>query len=233
MTLGISLSMTRDQERACIFDLDGVLVRTNHLHFDSWQVVGRFLGHALDPAIEPSLRGLNRSDSLGVVLDHLQVDVTIVDQPKLLEMKNTAYLESIRSATTSLILPGIEDFLHKIKHKGLSMAVASSSGNANYILEKTGLSTFFSFIIDANTVRKTKPSPELFLNAARELQVRESHCIVIEDSPEGVEAAISGGFPVIGIGDKALLCKADLVISSTTELEINLLENVWKKDNLT
>ena len=225
--------MTRDQERACIFDLDGVLVRTNHLHFDSWQVVGKYLGHTLDSAIEPSLRGLNRSDSLSVVLTHLQVDIAKCDQPKLLEMKNTAYLESIRSATTSLVLPGIQDFLQKMRLGGIPMAVASSSGNANYILEKAGLKAFFSFIIDANTVRKTKPSPELFLNAARELQLRESRCIVIEDSPEGVEAALSGGFPVIGIGDEALLSKADLVISSTLELEINLLENVWNKDNLT
>ena len=118
--------------------------------------------------------------------------------------KNEHYLKLINELSEKDILPGVIDFLELLSQNNCALAVGSSSKNARFILDKLGLTSKFSAIIDGNGVKNTKPDPEVFLNAAAELKVNPKNCLVIEDAPSGIKAAKAAGMKVIGIGKDLL-----------------------------
>ncbi len=195
-----------------IFDLDGVLVDTAKYHFRSWQRIADSLDFTLDTEVEEQLKGISRMDSLNIVLKEGGLTRTDEEKFKLTEKKNNWYLESLRDLDDSVVLSGVPAFLENIKSLDVPMAVGSASRNATLILERLGMTHYFRSIVDGNMVMKTKPDPEVFINAARNLQIKESNCIIFEDSQKGIKAANTGGFRVIGIGSPEKLTEAEAVI---------------------
>ena len=82
------------------------------------------------------------------------------------------------------------------------------------ILERTNIGHYFEAISDGNIISKAKPDPEVFLTAATLLGVEPQACLVFEDAEAGVEAAIAGGMSVVGVGDKLILHRADIIIEN-------------------
>jgi beta-phosphoglucomutase len=126
----------------------------------------------------------------------------------------------------SEILPGVEAFLQQLRSKDIAIALGSASKNAEIILEKVRLRSYFQVLIDGNKVSKSKPDPEVFLKGAEGLGLPPSECIVFEDAEKGLAAAKAGGFFTVGVGDPALLHLADLVIPNFLGQEI---EDLFKK----
>jgi beta-phosphoglucomutase len=200
--------------KACLFDLDGVLVDTAIYHFQAWKNLGTKFDYALTEEQNEQLKGVSRVESLNRILAWANYSATEEQKSTWLIEKNENYLDLISNMNPSEILPGVLDFLHQIKQAGYKIALGSASKNAEIILSKTGLIEWFDLIIDGNKVTKSKPDPEVFLKGAGGLGFLPTECIVFEDAQAGVEAAKAGKMRVIGIGEVEMLGGADKIISS-------------------
>ena len=118
----------------------------------------------------------------------------------------------------SEILPGVEEFLKKIKKRGDKIALGSASKSGRKIIEQLELEKYFDVIVDGNMIEKPKPSSEVFTKGAELMGIPYGECVVIEDAKAGIRAAKSAGMSCIGIGDATILQEADIVITSTKEL---------------
>jgi beta-phosphoglucomutase len=200
--------------KACLFDLDGVLVDTAIYHYQAWKNLGSKFGYVLTEEQNEQLKGVSRVESLNRIIGWANYAATEEQKLAWLIEKNDDYLELISNMNPSEILPGVLDFLHQIKEAGFKIALGSASKNAEIILSKTGLIDWFDLIIDGNKVTKSKPDPEVFLKGATGLGFLPTECIVFEDAQAGVEAAKAGNMRAIGIGDADMLSQADKVIPS-------------------
>ena len=205
--------------KACLFDLDGVLVDTAIYHFQAWKMLGENFNYQLSEEQNEQLKGVSRVESLNRILNWASYTATEEQKEIWLKEKNDNYLQLITHMNPSEILPGVVDFLGQIKADGYKIALGSASKNAEIILEKTHLTPWFDVIIDGNKVSKSKPDPEVFLKGAEGLGLLPSECIVFEDAQAGVEAAIAGGMKVIGIGEASVLGDANKVIPNFVEIK--------------
>ncbi len=198
--------------KACLFDLDGVLVDTAIYHFQAWKMLGENFNYQLTEEQNEQLKGVSRVESLNRILDWANYSATSEQKEAWLIEKNENYLQLISTMNPAEILPGVLDFLGQIKEQGYKIALGSASKNSEVILTKTGLLPWFDLIIDGNKVTKSKPDPEVFLKGAEGLGFKPEECIVFEDAQAGVEAAKKGGMKAIGIGEADVLSEADKVI---------------------
>jgi beta-phosphoglucomutase len=198
--------------KACLFDLDGVLVDTAIYHFQAWKMLGENFNYQLTEEQNEQLKGVSRVESLNRILDWANYSATVEQKEAWLIEKNENYLQLISTMNPAEILPGVLDFLGQIKELGYKIALGSASKNSEVILTKTGLLPWFDLIIDGNKVTKSKPDPEVFLKGAEGLGFKPEECIVFEDAQAGVEAAKKGGMKAIGIGEADVLSEADKVI---------------------
>jgi HAD superfamily hydrolase (TIGR01509 family) len=113
--------------------------------------------------------------------------------------KEQLYREMVAAGVNDMLVPGIKEFLDR--HASLPMALATNGERANvdFLLEKAGLRSHFSVVIDGHQVQHPKPDPEIYLLAAAQLKTAPSQCIVFEDSYTGVSAAVAAGMRVVGI----------------------------------
>lgn len=213
------------RSKACIFDLDGVIVDTAKYHYLAWKRLAAELGFEFTEKDNERLKGVSRMESLEILLS--VGGIRIDDEEKkmaLAEKKNNWYVEYIKQMTEDEVLPGVMDFLKLLKESGVKIAIGSASKNTMLILERIKLKDFFDVIIDGTKITKAKPDPEVFLKAAEELNVPPVECTVFEDAIAGVEAAKRACMKVVGVGDRNTLKDADRVIESFVGQGIELIE---------
>lgn len=198
--------------KACIFDLDGVIVDTAKYHFVAWKKLANELGFDFDEAFNEKLKGVSRVESLNLILAKGGIELSPDEKEDWAARKNDWYLEYIKQMTSDEILPGVLAFLRACRQKGYKVALGSASKNAPTILERIGLMEYFDVIIDGNKTTRSKPDPEVFLLGAQALNCAPEECIVFEDAEKGIEAALAGGFFAVGVGTTEQLPEAQLVI---------------------
>jgi beta-phosphoglucomutase len=210
--------------KACIFDLDGVVVDTAKYHYLAWKKLALQLGFDFTELDNERLKGVSRMDSLEILLSIGKVKLT--QQQKLFysDMKNQWYREYILAMQPDEVLPGAIDFLKQLKDKGIKTALGSASKNAETILERTYIANYFDVVIDGNKTQKAKPNPEVFLLAADELGIIPNDCIVFEDAEAGIEAAINAGMKCIGVGNPKILRKANFIITGLEQMSLEKLK---------
>ena len=187
--------------KAVIFDLDGVLVTTDELHYLAWKNLADELGiTGFTKEDNVRQRGVSRMASLEVVLEKSKVKYTDDEKIALADKKNKMYVESLNTLSSKDLLPGVVDFIDFVKSRGIKTAIGSASKNTYLILEKTDISDKFDAISCGLDTTKSKPDPEVFLIAAKKLGVKAEECIVIEDSDAGIQAAKSGGMLALAVG---------------------------------
>ncbi len=209
--------------KACLFDLDGVIVDTAVYHYKAWKQLANSLGFDFTEHQNEQLKGVSRVRSLELILGWGGVIKTAEEQHELATLKNTWYVEMISKMTPAEILPGAKQFLEDCRAAGLKIALGSASKNSPLILERTGLTGHFDAVIDGNSVTKAKPDPEVFLKGAEAFGVQPNECVVFEDAVAGIEAAIAGGMKSVGIGEPALLGAANMVISGLDKMTVGML----------
>lgn len=212
--------------KACLFDLDGVLVDTAVYHFKAWRKLANHLGFDFTEAQNEQLKGISRVESLNKILSWGNVEKTEDEKQQLATEKNEWYVAMISKMTPAEVLPGTVDFLTAIKKAGYKIALGSASKNSALILERTQIAHFFEEIVDGNLVSKSKPDPEVFFKGATLLEVQPSECVVFEDAVAGVEAAKRAGMKAIGIGSAEVLTQADLVVQNLGQLTIGHLQQL-------
>lgn len=212
--------------KACIFDLDGVIVDTAVYHYKAWKRLANELSFDFTEEANEKLKGISRKESLDLILGWGGVDKSEAERAELATSKNSWYVEMISEMTPAEILPGTLEFLEALKAAGYKIALGSASKNAGFILDKVGLTPYFDAIVDGNLVTASKPDPQVFLKGAEMLGIEPSACVVFEDAIAGIEAAKAGGMKVIGIGQPATLTGADLVIPGLHEMNIEKLKDI-------
>lgn len=206
--------------QACLFDLDGVIVDTAKYHFIAWRQIADELGFVFTEKDNERLKGVSRQRSLDILLEIGGLFVDEEGKARLAAKKNGLYLDYIRKMTPAEILPGAEAFLQECRSAGLKTALATASRNSALILDLLRIKPFFDAIVDGNKVKQTKPAPEVFLLCAQELGVAPERCIVFEDAEAGIEAARAAGMFSVGIGNPAILKRANLVAAGLAQLTV-------------
>jgi beta-phosphoglucomutase len=209
--------------KACIFDLDGVIVDTAVYHYKAWKRLANSLGFDFTEHQNEQLKGVSRVRSLQLILGWGGVTKTEEEQEQLATQKNTWYMEMVNQMNPDEILPGAKEFLKACRAVGLKTALGSASKNSMTILDKIGITDMFDAVIDGNKVSKAKPDPEVFLAGAQALGVQPEECVVFEDAIAGVEAALAGDMKVVGIGSPDVLTGANLVIKGLDEMTLDKL----------
>lgn len=208
------------KKKAFLFDLDGVLVSTEHNHFFAWQRCAHSLDIPFTEKENELLKGVSRVDSLKKILELGNKTISNKQFEALLKSKNDFYLDSIQNLNQSNLLPGVLDLLTQAKERGVLLGVGSSSKNANFILEKLQILNFFQVVIDGNGVSDPKPHPEVFLNGAKVLGIDPADCLVFEDAASGIAAAKAGGFTAVGVGNPNIAKIADIYLNDLTEFRV-------------
>ena len=212
--------------KACLFDLDGVIVDTAKYHYIAWKELANELGFDFTETNNERLKGVSRMASLDILLEIGCITMSDEKKEALASRKNDRYVEYITKMNADEILPGAKEFLVALRQAGIKTALGSASKNAPIILERVGLTPYFDAIIDGNKTSKAKPDPEVFLKGAEALGVLATECVVFEDAEAGVEAALAGGMKCVGIGSPEVLGKANLIIDGLHQMTVDRLINI-------
>lgn len=208
--------------KAIIFDLDGVVVSTDNCHYEAWKRMADEENIYFDRTINERLRGVSRMESLDIVLEKSEVDYIDEQKLELAERKNRYYKELIAKLDNSAILEGAVEFIENAKSLGLKVAIGSSSKNTIAILNQVGITDLFDAVADGNDIKKSKPDPEVFLVAAKRLELSPKDCLVVEDADAGVEAALTAGMDVLAVGYAAINGNATYSANGLYDAKIDL-----------
>ena len=211
---------------ALIFDFDGVLADTEELHCAAFQTAAASVGITLirDDYFHRYL-GLPDRDCLAALCAQVGRRLTAAEIEELFVRKRAAFA---RLSQDARLYPGVAETLRRL-HPDFMLAIASGAfrDEIEPILERAGVRHLFAALVGADDVRTGKPSPEPFLRALEAIRQRNGatvaaeECMVIEDSPNGVQAARAAGMRCIAVTthhDRAALAAADAIIDHVTQL---------------
>ncbi|EAC5439716.1 beta-phosphoglucomutase [Listeria monocytogenes] len=215
--------------KGVVFDLDGVITDTAHYHYLAWKKTAESIGIEFDEAFNENLKGVSRIDSLLLILkkDGRENDFTEEQIEALAADKNDFYVSLLKEITPADVLPGIKELIVDLKKQNLKCAIASVSKNARTVLSALEMEQEFDYIVDAAKITKSKPDPEIFVEACRGLGLETSEVVGIEDAQAGIEAINAAGIVSVGVGSG--LRDADMTVKSTGLLDLRILEILYSK----
>jgi beta-phosphoglucomutase len=181
---------------AMIFDLDGVLIHSMPLHVLAWE---RYLGQLgiRAPSVEARMHGKRNAE---LVRDLIGPDVSEEEAFEHGAAKERLFRSMmLEEGTEQYRVPGLSEFLKKYRQVPKAVGSNAEPANIQFVLEKLGLRPFFQVIVDGHQVKRPKPFPDIYLEAAARLKTNPEDCVVFEDSPTGVEAARAAGMQVVGV----------------------------------
>lgn len=209
--------------KLAIFDLDGVITSTTDEHFAAWDFLfTKYFNIKLDPALEAKTKGVSRMESLDVLLNHYLVVITDEKKHSLAEEKNFVYQEMIAEFDESKLIDGVIPVLEFFKKQGIKIALGSASKNGPFLLKCLGVTDYFDYVVDPSKL-KSKPEPDIFLDAMNYFNFNPTECLGLEDAVAGVQAIKRAGMMAVGIGTEELH-EADFWVNSLNELNHENLE---------
>lgn len=182
-----------------IFDMDGTMFDTEPISQHCWQVICKRYGYTLPPQIFRQFLGMNVESIRKICVENFGSDFPYDD----IERDKKAYQLEYYHTHDIPVKPGLQDLLDYAKGEGIPCAVASSSALSliTYLLEKTGVASYFSIVQSGATIPNGKPAPDIFLMVCKEAGVQPANALVLEDSMNGVLAGHNAGIPTIWIPD--------------------------------
>ena len=212
-------------KKGFIFDLDGVITDTAKYHYIAWKELASEIGIEIDLKFNEQLKGISRMDSLEriLTLGNKNDAYTEVEKEALATKKNTHYVQLLQSLTPDDLLPGVKTFLDEAKAKNIPCAIASASKNAPFILDKLGVMQDFDTIVDPATLKKGKPDPEIFIQAALALGIEPAEAVGFEDAQAGIDGIKAAGMYAVGVYSGEELHGADVIVEKLTDLNIDEL----------
>ncbi len=212
-----------------IFDLDGVIVDTAKYHFLAWKKLANSVDIDFTEVQNEQLKGVSRVKSLQKILGWGNKTISEDKFMELMGKKNDDYLMHINAMDENEILKDVPKVLNYLEQNDQPIALGSASKNARKILRKVNLYNKFNTIVDGNDVSKAKPDPDVFLIAAKQLDIAPKNCVVFEDSVAGIQAANTANMISIGIGNKEILKEADYIFEDFTQMSLNFIDELIKK----
>lgn len=210
--------------KACIFDLDGVIVDTAHYHFLAWKRLADELGIGFTEADNERLKGVSRLRSMEIIMELGGISLSQRDKERLANKKNEWFVDFVERMVPEEIFKGVKPLIRELHDRGIKIGLASSSKNAKTVIQLLRISNEFDVVVDGNMITHSKPDPEIFLLAADKLGIEPADCLVFEDAEAGVEAALAAGMKCVGVGAVKQLHKADKVIAATGDFKVSMLQ---------
>jgi beta-phosphoglucomutase family hydrolase len=183
--------------KAFLFDLNGTMIDDMHYHLKVWHRIVTELGATLTEAeVKKEMYGKNQDLLIRVFGEGKFTE----EEMEEISIRKEKLYQEIYKPDLSLI-PGLFEFLGKARKKDILMAIGSAAipFNINFVLDNLNLHNYFKAIVSATDVSKSKPHPETYLKAAKLIGVDPEECVVFEDAPKGVEAALNAGMKCITI----------------------------------
>lgn len=216
-------------KKAIIFDMDGVLIDSPKYVWKSFNMLlSKFGIHILDEDIKKYL-GRSLRDQIKMWRE----DYNLKEEIDYAQFSKDAFEQEIKLIGNDLKNNDeLNKLLDSLKKNGFKLAVATSSHKprAHKILETLGIKDIFEIIVTVEDVENHKPHPDIFLKAVKDLKLKPSECVVIEDAVNGIQAAKKGGIKAVGLVGKYHsrldLKEADLVIDSLDELNLDLINTL-------
>lgn len=181
---------------AMIFDLDGVLIHSMPLHVLAWERYLEGLGIQTQD-VEQRMHGKRNAELVRDLIGRDLSDETVFDHGAAKERLFRSMV--VEAGVDRYRVPGVLEFLER--HADVPKAVGSNAEPANidFVLDRFGLRRFFQVTVNGLQVKRPKPFPDIYLEAAAQLKRKPSDCVVFEDSPVGIDAARAAGMRVVGV----------------------------------
>ena len=185
-----------DDRRAVVFDMDGVLVLSGPAHWIAWRDAARRHGIDLSHDRFTSLHGLTNADICARLWGARATPEFVA---LVADQKERAFRRAIEADVP--LAPGCAALLASLqaRHVGIGLGSSAPPENVDLVLDRGGIRDFFGAIVSAEMVRRGKPAPDIFQLAAELLGVPPAQCVVVEDAPSGVQAAVAAGMDVVGV----------------------------------
>ena len=218
--------------KAVIFDMDGVLIDSEPVHYEIEKLIFDLLGIQVSDAIHRTYMGASNDFMYSDLKSRFNLSTSVQELIQFDDDYRSSYLINLKHVD---INPGVLDLLTELKTAGIKLAVATSSSPeiASVLLNRCEIASFFDSVITTSVAGKSKPAPDVYLLAAHRLGVLPKDCIVFEDSPNGLSAAKNAGMYCIVIqNDNQFdnqLTLADYRISSFEELTVEKLGSIFLK----
>jgi HAD superfamily hydrolase (TIGR01509 family) len=213
---------------AVAFDLDGVLVESEQVWDAAREELVRERGGTWNDDATTDMMGMSSKEWSSYMHDHLGVPMDPEEiNDDVVRRVASAYKEHLP------LLPHAVETVRELAARW-RLGVASSSNRPiiELVLERTGVRDCFAAIVSSEEVANGKPAPDVYLSAARELAVAPAECVAIEDSTNGIKAAVAAGMRTIAVPsrefrpDDEVLATAAVVVDSLAEVTTDLVESL-------
>jgi len=204
-----------------LFDLHGVIADSWQYHLASWQAIAGELDIPWTSNLAEVLPGMSRLGSLQTILAsaNRQGAFTPAEMQTITDHENDLYRQYVAAMTPANRLPGVTAFLNELVAAGYPLALASASTNAPAEIERLQLTHIFKHIVPAGSLKASKPAPDVYLAAARLLDLPATACVAFEDTVTGVQSAKRAGCLTVAINADPLP-GADAQLPSTAALSL-------------
>jgi HAD superfamily hydrolase (TIGR01509 family) len=221
---------------AVIFDMDGVLIDSEPIHYEIEKRLFDKLGITVPEEVHKTY--------LGAAGDFMYEDIKSrfglsASTDELLEFDDVFRCAYFKNLVELRLNEGVFDLLNEVKSAGIKMGVATSSspGLTNILLKRCRIQSLFDVIITTSEAGKSKPAPDVYLRAAQRIGVSPANCIVFEDSPKGLSAANSAGMYCIAIQTNSTqveeLYAADMLIDTFSVITAERLFKIFAANQTT
>jgi len=211
---------------AVIFDMDGLMVDSEHLHSRSFEVV--LNRHGVKPKVDDVIQtlGIGTPNNWKKLKKQYGLKASV---DELSDQKHEVYDDLIPEIE---LMPGAKALFDDLQNSGIAVAVASGSSKHNIekILNQLEISSYFSVIISGEELENAKPAPDIFLAAAKALGVEPKNCAVLEDAESGILAAKAADMLAVAVpnefGKNEDFSKADHIFDSLEQLSAKKLKEL-------
>jgi beta-phosphoglucomutase len=211
---------------AVLWDMDGVIVDSGEIHYQSWFETLKEYGIHTGHQFFVDTFGMNNTGILTLVFGKPPEPAILAE---IGDKKEAWFRREIQGHAQAM--PGVVDWLQQLKAWGLRQAVASSAPMANVeaVIHELNLTPYFDALVSGSTM-PGKPDPAVFLESARQLGINPDHCLVIEDAIPGVQAAKRAGMKCIAVlttNPASALQAADRITPTLADLPVSQIKQFF------
>jgi len=206
--------------RAVVFDMDGVIIDSEHIWDEVREQLARDWDGAYGPEAQRAMMGMSAPEWSAYMHEAVGIEAAPEEiNAEVVRRMRDRYHEELP------VLPGAVDAVRRLREK-LRLAVASSSNREliEAVLETLELTDSFEQVVSSEEVPRGKPAPDVYLEATRRLRLDPGHCVAVEDSTNGLLAAAAAGLAVVAYPNRRFpptadaLERAALVVDSLDDL---------------
>ncbi len=217
--------------KAVLFDMDGVIVDTEPLHYKAYQKMFAKVGIEVSSEMYEGFTGQSTYGICKQLCTHFNLEL---EPQELVQIKRNYFTKLFFDDDDLKLLDGVEELINNYFDHGLTLVVASSASmfTINNVMKRFKLDRFFSNKLSGADLKASKPHPEIFINAAKAANALANECFVIEDSTNGIKAAKRAGIYCVAYKSEHSKNQdytlADMLISDYKEITF---ERMHKKFN--